>query len=208
MLIKPFGPEIYHSKLSIEDNDILYDICMKNKEVEDKKRNKTLVGLIDQEFDILFDIKDRILPILTDMVLDYLNTTTTISKSLLPIRKREIHCRASWCNIQVANEFNPIHNHIMDDIVCVCFPKVDIQTKQKYVTNDYVHPGTLAFHYGENLKPFGNTAHFVKPETGDVYIFPAGLKHYTFPVYGENDVRISTSSNFAFSDYFNMRLYR
>lgn len=206
MLIKPFGPEIYHSRLTEEATDFLYDICMKNQKLDHKKQNKALVGLIEKEFDILVDIQDVIVPLLTDMVLDYLNQTSTISSSILPIRKRDVRCRASWGNIQTANEYNPIHNHLMDDIVCVCFPKVDIQEKQKYVTNQNVSPGTLAFQYGENLKPFGTTSHFVTPVTGDVYIFPAGLKHYTFPVYGSEDIRISTSSNFVFSEYFYERV--
>jgi hypothetical protein len=206
MLVSPFGPQLFHSKLPDDINQTLYDICIKNQDIESKKRNYSLVGLIEKEFDILSEIQDTVLPVLTTLVIEYLNTTPTLSKVLLPIRQRDIKCRASWGNIQKPTEHNPLHTHPMDDIVCVCFPKIDIKTKSKYNTSEHIHPGTLIFEYGERLKPFGNTNYSVTPQTGDVWIFPAGLKHYTYPIYGQDDIRISTSSNFVFTEYFNDRL--
>lgn len=206
MLISPFGPEIFHAKLPNDITETLYNICIQNQDIKEKKRNNSLVGLIEKEFDILPDIQKTVLPLLTELVIDYLNTTSTLSTNLLPVRQRDIKCRASWGNIQRPYEHNPLHTHPMDDIVCVCFPKIDIKTKSKYNTNSNIQPGTLMFDYGERLKPFGNTSYSVVPVTGDVWIFPAGLNHYTYPIYGEDDIRISTSSNFVFTEYFNDRL--
>jgi len=208
MLIKPFGPDIFQGKLPEHLVESLYQICMRNQDIQSKRRNNLLVGFIEKEFDILPDIQNEILKYMSDMVLEYLNTSTTFPKQLTPIRSRDIRCRASWGNIQTVNEFNPIHNHLMDDIVLVCFPKIDIKENQKYITNEPVKPGTVVFQYGENLQYFGNTKYHVLPKTGDVFIFPASLRHYTYPVYGVDDIRISTSSNFVFSEYFYERANR
>jgi hypothetical protein len=201
MLIKPFGPEIFHTSLSEDLSDELYQICIKHQNDLTKRYNRALTGWLHKEINIFSDIQDRILPALTDIVLKYLNSCTV--PKLVSFTKRDISCRASWANIQEPNEFHPIHNHMLDDIVVVCFPKVELNSTCPYRTQDPVRPGTLTFTYGENLRNFGTTAYSVVPKTGDVFVFPGGLKHYTYPVF-DDDIRISTSTNFAFTEYYDV----
>lgn len=202
MIIKPFGPEIYKTVLPEGMASSLEEVILKNQDVEHKNLNKYLAGLIKKEVDILPDIKETILPTLHQFVLDYLNQSNSFDDKLKPFRHRDLTCVASWGNIQEEHEFNPLHNHATSDIVCVTFPKVDIKNKSLYKTNSTVKPGSLILTYGEGN--FNNTSYTIFPSTGDVYIFPASLAHYTYPIYGD-DVRISTSTNFSFTEYFRMK---
>lgn len=205
MLIKPFGPEIYKTSLTEKSRIKLEQIILENESKKEKKYNNYLVGLINKEMNIYQEIKGEILAELHNIVIDYLNVATSFVSAFKPLRHRDIHCVASWANIQESTEFNPMHNHPSCDIVCVTFPKIDIKSSNPYTTNNNVKPGSLIFTYGDGPNFFENSSHVVEPVTGDVYVFPAMLKHGTIPVF-ENDIRISTSTNFCFSDYFRMRV--
>lgn len=202
MIIKPFGPEIYKTVLPESMASSMEEAILTNQNIEHKHVNTNLVGLIQKEVDILSDIKQTVLPTLHQFVLDYLNQSSSFHDNLKPFKHRDLTCVASWGNIQEAHEFNPIHNHPTCDIVCVTFPKVDIKNKNPYKTSSTIKPGSLILAYGEGN--FNNTSYTIFPSTGDVYIFPALLKHYTYPIYGD-DVRISTSTNFSFTEYFRMK---
>ena len=206
MIVKPFGPEIYKTKLTEESRKKLETIILENVNKPDKKYNKYLVGYVNKEVDILNDIKNDVLKELHGLVIEYLNNTNSFVRAYSPINQRDIFCTASWGNIQEINEFNPIHNHPTCDIVCVTFPKIDIQSKNPYITNNEIKPGSLLFSYGDGSNFFENSSHVIEPVTGDVYVFPAMLKHGTSPIFSSNDIRISTSTNFCFSEYFSMRV--
>jgi len=201
MLLKPFGPEILHTSLDEGLTEELYQICIKHQDDISKRYNRSLTGWLQKEFNIYSDIQSKILPAFVDIVLQYLNNCSI--PKLRAFSKRDVSCRASWANIQQPHEFHPIHNHMLDDIVLVCFPKIDIKSKCPYPTQTEVNPGTLTFHFGENLRNFGTTTYSVVPKTGDVFVFPGGLKHFTYPVF-DDDIRISTSTNFTFTEYYNI----
>lgn len=203
-LIKPFGPDIGHFTLDSELNQRLLDCCLSLQDDESKKFNQHLVGLIGKEFNILDNIGADLLSVIQTSVHTYLTQSSSIfSKYVAPFSKFDLKCTSSWCNIQAAGEHNPIHTHPMDDIVCVIFPQVDIDTKfKKYDTNTDSIPGSLVFHNQSSDSRFGVDSYAVTPKTGDMYIFPAGLAHYTYPFYKESDKRISVSCNFAFTEHF------
>lgn len=203
-IVKPFGPEIYFGKLPTDVNETLYNICINAQNDLSKRQNHMLAGLIDKEFDVLPEAKKEVLPVITKFALDYLNSIEGFFKSNIPVHKRDLVCDSFWCNVQKPNEYNPVHNHRVYDIVVVCYPKVEITNQSQYITNNNISPGSIIFHYGENFKLFNTATYSYVPQTGDIIIFPACLKHETYPIYGANDIRISTSANFKFSEYFNI----
>lgn len=205
MLFKPFGPEIYKTTLTEETRAKLEQIILENVDKKEKQYNSRLVGFIKKEVDILDEIKNDVLKELQNIVIEYLNTSTGLNDSFKPIKQRDIHCVASWGNIQESNEFNPMHHHPNCDIVCVTFPKVKINNNNPYTTNSNLKSGSLILTYGEGSNFFENSFHVIEPITADVYVFPSFLKHGTIPVF-KDDIRISTSTNFCFSEYFRMKV--
>lgn len=201
-LVKPFVPSIGVSSLSAELTAQLLEVCVESSDDLSRRVNSTLVGLIEKETNIQDKIKDTVLPVIQREVTAYLSNAESIYKNVGPFNKLDLTCVSSWCNIQEAGEHNPIHSHPADDIVCVIFPKVDIDTSyKKYTTSDNILPGSLVFHcHGDSR--FGTNALVVTPKTGDMYIFPASLYHFTAPFFKEGDSRISVSCNFAFTDLF------
>lgn len=205
-LIKPFGPEIGHYKLSEKENNLLLDICQQNKDNFSKRANNRLSGFIDKEFDILDPIQETLMPTFKNIVVGYLNSATSNYENYPKFNLNEVTCLDVWCNIQEPGEFNPLHFHPLHDLVCVAFPKIDIKGKSKYETNSTNPPGSLVFNFGSQVTNFGNQTFSILPETCDVLVFPSDLAHYTIPIWDNNDTRISVSFNFIINDsYFKTR---
>ena len=106
--------------------------------------------------------------------------------------------RSMWINYQRQNEFNPPHDH-GDDISFVIYLKIPEEIKEEFKNykGRSAGPGGLSFIYGEgNRQAITYQSHF--PTVGDMFIFPAWLKHYVAPF--KSDVeRISVSGNVAFN---------
>ena len=97
-----------------------------------------------------------------------------------------------WINYQKAGEYNPQHLHPghVSFIIYLDVPSEIAQEK-----NDYNHagPGMVSFDYGEEgLLKVTNITH--QPVTGEVFIFPAWLKHHVHSFKSPVE-RISMSGN-------------
>jgi len=99
-----------------------------------------------------------------------------------------------WINYQGPNEFNPPHSH-GGALSFVIF--LDVPMKLRAENQDYkglsAGPGGITFIYGDTDDRC-ITNHSVFPEVGDMYIFPAWVKHWVYP-FKSNCVRISVSGN-------------
>jgi hypothetical protein len=101
-----------------------------------------------------------------------------------------------WINYQRKNEFNPPHDHA-DDLSFVIYLKVPEEIKKEF--KEYKGrssgPGGISFIYGEgNRQAITYQSHF--PEEGDLFIFPAWLKHFVAPFKADVE-RISVSGNIS-----------
>lgn len=201
-LIKPFGPEVGLSHLTEEQNNELFSVCVENQDNLKSRINNQLVGFIKKEFDIYNDVKNSTVEVLKKEVLEYINRTPSAYDMYKPFKLQELNCTAAWCNIQEVYEYNPPHLHPFADVVCVVFPKVQISGTSPYMGNTEVIPGCLTLSHGTRESKFGSQSYNIIPKTGDVYIFPGDLLHYTTPVWGESDVRMSVSFNFKINDWF------
>ena len=99
-----------------------------------------------------------------------------------------------WINFQGPNEFNPPHSH-GGALSFVIFAKIPIELRAE--NQNYkglsAGPGGITFLYGETEDKC-ITNHSVFPEVGDMYIFPAWVKHWVYP-FASDCTRVSVSGN-------------
>ena len=205
-----FGPKVAKSKLSESDTQQLFNICLRSSD----RYNHKLVGLIDEEIGITDLLRDSALhKTILDEITAYLTEIDAGMWEKVVNTNPEfdlLEMQSAWYNKQVNMEYNPPHDHRhSSDLVCVIFPKIYIDESADYYTSYDRHlrqQGQLTFLYGEHTKnDFGKKQITVKPEEGDMFIFPATLGHYTAPVLGDS-VRYSVSCNFTFSNLANRLL--
>ena len=101
-----------------------------------------------------------------------------------------------WVNYMQPGDFNPVHTH-GGDYSFVLFLEVPKQLKkeQEKFEGTSVKPGALQFEYTQQARPrWATTGSTIKPETGDMFIFPALLQHWVCP-FKSKVTRISVSGN-------------
>jgi hypothetical protein len=112
--------------------------------------------------------------------------------------KPEATLMSMWINYQKKGEFNPPHDH-GGDISFIVYVDIPDQITQecKAFEGNMRGPGGVSWTYGDGNKQCISVVHQL-PKTGDIFIFPAMLKHYVFPF--QSDVtRISVSGNILFN---------
>ena len=101
---------------------------------------------------------------------------------------------ALWCNFQGPGDFNPPHDH-GGSLTWVIY--LQIPEKLKYENQKYkgrsAGPGGITFIYGDGPRE-SVTHHSFFPEEGDMFVFPAWLKHWVYPFKSDCE-RISVSGN-------------
>ena len=102
-----------------------------------------------------------------------------------------------WCNFQNPNEFNPPHNHggILSFVIYLKVPKeIREECKAHQEPKASAGPGSISFFMGDADKKNTITNNSFFPEEGDIFVFPAWLKHWVYP-YKSDVVRVSVSGN-------------
>ena len=102
-----------------------------------------------------------------------------------------------WCNFQKANEFNPPHNHggLLSFVIYLKVPKeIKEECIKHQETKSSAGPGSISFFMGDSDKKNSLTNNSFFPEEGDMFIFPAWLKHWVYP-YRSDATRVSVSGN-------------
>lgn len=202
-IIGNFGPKVAKYKLTNQETDSLFKICVPKKQED---YSNSLVGFISEEINIFDDLKKLdVFKTINNNMEDYLQNvdsgfwTDVVKSNEL---NNYLQCTESWYNKQVKHEYNPIHNHILSaDLVCVIFPKIKLDPDVKYYNTNAKDKqvGQLNFNYGESEQNgFGMHSLTVNPEEGDMYVFPSTLRHFTYPVLGESE-RYSISCNYKFT---------
>ena len=99
-----------------------------------------------------------------------------------------------WINFQGPNEFNPPHSHggALSFVIFLKVP-IELRVENQNYKGLSAGPGGITFIYGET-EDRCITNHSIFPEVGDMYIFPAWVKHWVYP-FKSNCVRISVSGN-------------
>ena len=99
-----------------------------------------------------------------------------------------------WINFQGPNEFNPPHSHggALSFVIFLKIP-IELRAENQNYKGLSAGPGGITFLYGET-EDRCITNHSVFPEVGDMYIFPAWVKHWVYP-FKTDCTRISVSGN-------------
>ena len=94
----------------------------------------------------------------------------------------------SWIVSQYAGDFNPIHIHDAN-LSGVCFLRLPPGYEEEYRREDH-HPtvGCLEF-LGSMPNHFANHSYLVKPQIGDLYLFPSHLAHQVYPFRSKGERR-------------------
>ena len=101
-----------------------------------------------------------------------------------------------WVNFMKPGDFNPIHTH-GGDYSFVLFLDIpyQIHMEQSKFEGTSASPGTLMFEYTQMARPrWATTGSAIRPNTGELYIFPALLRHWVAP-FKSKCTRVSVSGN-------------
>ena len=190
--ILTWGPCVVKLKITDEFKNLLLkeglESCTKQYDYQNR-----LAGIIQKEF------RFRDYNVLLPYVDEFLKMYTKIFEQWkgVPFKQPPSYLlRAMWINYQRKNEFNPPHDHA-DDLSFVIYLKVPEEIKKEF--KEYKGrssgPGGISFIYGEgNRQAITYQSHF--PEEGDLFIFPAWLKHFVAPFKADVE-RISVSGNIS-----------
>lgn len=110
----------------------------------------------------------------------------------------ELKIKTMWVNFQTQNEWRPPHFHSKCDASFVIYLDVPkVEPIEENVYGEY-KPGGIVFknftkaQYADKLKSIDIVSHL--PESGDMFIFPYSLEHYSVP-FKTQATRISISGN-------------
>ncbi|SVC92472.1 uncharacterized protein METZ01_LOCUS345326, partial [marine metagenome] len=200
----PFGPLLMQSQLS----DTTFTILVKQSRSVRYNLNNDfrshLAGNLEEEYGLDFSSSEKSI---------VHNELISIAKEYMKEAKRQKRIKKFgrpkvndiqivepiWVNYMKAGEWNPSHFHA-GVISCIIYLKVpnEIQIENKVSESSKMSnqpsAGKIQWTYGENIH-FSGTFFNQIPKEGDIWLFPADLKHFVYPF--KSDVeRISISCNF------------
>jgi len=187
-----WGPCVVQVKIS---DDFKNRLLTGAESARAKKLDYTdkLAGIIKEEY--AYEKKEEYLPEIAQCLGIY-DVAFQRWKSDPYEHKPEYLLTALWVNYMKQHEFNPPHDH-SDQLSFVIFLKVpeEIKKEQEKYKGKSGGPGSLSFLYGDGNRQ-AITYQSVHPKEGDMFIFPAWMKHYVAPFYSDV-TRISVSGNVA-----------
>jgi hypothetical protein len=192
-VLKPFGPRILKALVPKAILDTLNAQCDEIVAGSDHDKldiSNDLVGHVQEEWSCdIEQVPDfgNMLFLLTKGLYENFITESGQQQTDTPT---SLVIHKSWFVRAFENDYNPTHMHTSGSYSCVLYLKVPdtiSDTNSKNV-NKTATEGYIDFVYGTSLVCCaGNLC--VKPEVGDLYIFPAYLFHTAYPFYGPDERR-------------------
>ena len=185
-----WGPCVVKLKVKDDFKKLLLDEGKKNNEDYTTK----LAGILDKETGYSPASKNKILPFLSQ----YLGVYDQAYQRYVnkPYDKMpEYVLSALWINYQRPNDFNPPHDHDgkLSFVIYCSMPK-ELKKEHEDYKGKSCGPGGIQFIYGNGPRDAITYMSFL-PDEGDMFIFPAWLKHWVAP-YKSDCTRITVSGNF------------
>jgi len=196
-----WGPFLFHSTMDTELSQLMLEEGQKVRGKSDELYNHKLAGHIGEQYKL---DRDKIIPKLAVFLEGYCigYNKWRGGGGMEPKAK----LLSMWINYMKAGDFNPPHSHGAD-LSFVAFPDVpkEISDECAAFKGTMRGPGGISWTYGEGDRTCISVVHQL-PMTGDLYIFPASLKHYVSP-FKSPVTRVSVSGNIMFDqdsriDYF------
>ena len=191
-IIRPFSPTIGKYKIPNNIVNILNDhideILKDENKIEKLYHGKELAGEIKYEIKLTKDFLDKhIHGLLKNYVFNYI-------KSSLNKEIKKFDLKSSWAVCQFESDYNPIHWHD-GHISGVMYTKMPSDMGSSYKVEN--KNGRIAFIHG-STQFLVSSVYDVKPEVGDLFIFPSYMMHTVYPFFSDQERR-SISFN-AFID--------
>jgi hypothetical protein len=185
-----WGPCVIRLKIEPEFKKLLIDEAKNNEEDYKSK----LAGILDHETGYTPKSKEKVLPMLAQYMGVYDQMYQRYAGKPYEV-KPEYILSALWINHQKPNEFNPPHDHDgkLSFVIYLSIPE-EIKKENEAYQGQSCGPGGIQFIYGNGPRDCITHQTFL-PEEGDMFIFPAWLKHWVAP-YKSDCTRVSVSGNF------------
>ena len=191
-IIRPFSPAIGKYKLSDDTvttlNNHIDEILKDENKIDELYHGKQLAGEIKYEIRLTKEFLDQNLKdVLYKFVFNFV-------KSTLQKEIKKFDLKSSWAVCQFESDYNPIHWHDghLSGVMYTKMPK-DLGSSYK----DQNKNGKIAFIHG-STQLLVSSVYDVKPEVGDLFIFPSYMMHTVYPFFSDEERR-SVSFN-AFID--------
>ena len=184
-----WGPCVVRLRIKEEFKKLLLSEAKNNK----KDFRDKLAGIIESETGYDDKSKQKLLPMLSQYLGVYDQAYQKYVAKLYD-KKPEYVLSSLWINYQRPNEFNPPHDHDgkLSFVSYLSIPDALKEENKNYVGKS-CGPGGIQFIYGNGPRDCISYQSFF-PDEGDMFIFPAWLKHWVSP-YKSNVIRISVSGN-------------
>ena len=201
MILKPFGPLILHEVISEDFLQFLVEAS-----IETKKKSENvgwdLAGNIEDQLQSVID-PQRFMKEIYPFIFRYIAAGFERRKEDMigqldpPMSRATFDCgNGPWINFQKKNEFNPVHVHggELSSVIMIDVPE-EIAEEADAVKDktNMPCPGQLEFVDGPSGYMYTGS-YKVVPKTGDIFVFPAQLKHTVYP-FTSDVTRITMSYN-------------
>jgi len=193
MLTSPFGPLIYSSDISEEFLSFLKQSALDS--VDGEMVGYDLAGNISSQRNAVLD-PSTFIEHIASHVKEYVDGNFKRDNKPGPSSISYHLGNGPWINYQKKHEFNPIHVHdgVLSVVIFIDIPEeIEKEHLQWEGRTNSPSPGMLEFVYGTQCF-MANGSYKVTPKTGQMYIFPADLKHCVYP-FTSDVTRITMSFN-------------
>ena len=169
-----------------------------------KSWGKSLAGQIDKELYVNIDTlrTNRVLEFFHNAIEEFI---TAAKSQQFPQQKQQQNWKSNmismWIVSQKDHEYNPCHSHTMCAISAVMYLKIPKYLPSRKEGRNV--DGNIVFvNSTSNDTEFCTPQLNIKPEVGDLYIFPAKQLHFVYPFRTENGdgERRSVSFNANYED--------
>ena len=184
-----WGPCLIKLKILDEFKKILLDEAKNNKDDYVSK----LAGQLKIETGYSQESRGKIIPYLSPYLGVYDQCFQKYRNKKYD-KKPEYALTALWCNYQKQYEFNPPHDHDgrLSFVIYLAIPD-ELKKENQAYKGKSAGPGGIQFLYGDGPRDAVTYMSYF-PKEGDMFIFPAWLKHWVSP-FKSDCVRISVSGN-------------
>ena len=184
----PFGPRILKSSVPQVVIDAVNEkadtILQDNKKSNDLDYSSNLAGNVKKEVALSLAEVKGLEVVVNKLATEYI--MKLVPNQLDP--EKTIMSYSSWVVSQYAGDFNPLHIHD-SQLSGVLFLKMPPNYEEEYRREDhYPSVGCLEF-LGSVANTFAKHSWLVKPQIGDLYLFPSWLSHQVYPFRSEGERR-------------------
>ena len=182
-IIRAFSPAIGKYKIS----DKLVDTINKHidfilddqNKIDELYHGKNLAGEIKYEIKLTKEFIDL------NLYNPIKNIIYNFVKSTLNKELKTLEVKSSWAVCQFENDYNPIHWHDghLSGVMYTKIPQ-DFGSSYKKINKN----GNIAFIHGSSQLTAASV-YDVRPEVGDLFIFPSNLMHTVYPFFSEEERR-------------------